>query len=299
MSSSVKTTDDCLPASVPEMTGQRLELKLEVTPDSVSTLVDFLHWHCTLSKQQLKDAANKGAVLLRRAGSVRRLRRAKAELKPGDRIELHYDAQLLALQSPPARCIADRITYSVWCKPAGMLAQGNEFGDHCALTRCAETAFTPPRPVWLIHRLDREATGLMVLAHSKGAAASLSRQFQSQSVIKRYRVLVVGDIAARYGQQHRFELPLDGKPACTDYRLLHWDPATQRATLEVQIGSGRLHQIRRHLADAGFPVLGDPRYGRGNKDSAGLRLAAIGLSFICPSSRQRVDYALDAADMGF
>jgi len=286
-------------ASAPAPIGPRLELKRTVHADDALILVDFLHQHSGLSKQQLKDAANKGAVLMRRAGSARRVRRAKTALRSGDRIELHYDRDLLALQPPAARCIADHGSYSLWYKPAGLLAQGNEFGDHCALTRQAELAWTPPRQVWVIHRLDREAAGLMLLAHSKQAAAKLSQQFQHNQVQKQYRVQVLGNIGAVLGQQGRIDQALDGKTALTDFHVLGWDAQTQRSTLQVTIHTGRLHQIRRHFAEAGFPVIGDPRYGTGNKTAEGLRLVAVSLAFLCPQRRTQVAFELAPEDIGF
>ena len=286
-------------ASAPAPIGPRLELKRTVHADDALILVDFLHQHSGLSKQQLKDAANKGAVLMRRAGSARRVRRAKTALRSGDRIELHYDRDLLALQPPAARCIADHGSYSLWYKPAGLLAQGNEFGDHCALTRQAELAWTPPRQVWVIHRLDREAAGLMLLAHSKQAAAKLSQQFQHNQVQKQYRVQVLGNIGAVLGQQGRIDQALDGKTALTDFHVLGWDAQTQRSTLQVTIHTGRLHQIRRHFAEAGFPVIGDPRYGTGNKTAEGLRLVAVSLAFLCPQRRTQVVFELAPEDIGF
>lgn len=282
-----------------EPAAPRTEFERHVVPADPHLLIDFLHRYSGLSRQQLKDAANKGAVLLRRTGTVKRLRRAKAELRAGDLIELHYDRDILALQPPPARCVADRGGYSVWFKPAGMLAQGNEFGDHCALLRVAEIAWQPPRKVWLIHRLDREACGLMVIAHTRPVAANLSRQFQHDRVRKRYRVLVRGDIAAAHGQQGRIGLPLDGKPAMTEFRVEAWDATQQASTLTVEIHTGRLHQIRRHLDALGFPVIGDPRYGTGNKDAGGLRLAATGLAFECPVKRGPVEFSLAPEDVGF
>lgn len=285
--------------SAAESATLRVELERRVAPDDPKVLVDFLHRHSGLSRQQIKDAANKGAVLLRRGGTAKRLRRAKAELRDGDLIELHYDRDILARQPPPARCIADRGGYSVWFKPAGMLAQGNEYGDHCALLRVAETAWQSPRRVWLVHRLDREACGLMVVAHSRPAAADLSRQFQQNRVRKRYRVQVRGDIAAAHGRQGRIDSPLDGKPAVTEFRVEAWDAPRDASTLAVEIHTGRLHQIRRHLAALGHPVIGDPRYGSGNKDPGGLRLVAIGLAFRCPLSRAPVEFGLAPEELGF
>ncbi|MFA7388039.1 MAG: RluA family pseudouridine synthase [Thiohalobacteraceae bacterium] len=283
----------------PDQSAARIELTRTVTADDSRSLIDFLHLHTNLSKQQLKDAALKGAVLLRRAGSARRVRRAKTDLRPGDRVELHYDRDLLKLRPPVARCVADRGGYSLWYKPAGLLAQGTAFGDHCALTRQVEQAGEPVRPVWLVHRLDREASGLMLLAHSRPIAANLSRQFQAGSVRKMYRVQLRGDIASALGGDGEITQPLDGKPAVTAYHVEHRDPDRQRSTLVVQIHTGRLHQIRRHFAGIGYPLIGDSRYGTDNKDPDGLRLVAVALTFECPLQQALVEFRLAPEEVGF
>ena len=299
MSSSVTTTDHGAALSKTQSASTRVELQRRVSSADPKLLIDFLHQSSGLSRQQIKDAANKGAVLWRRDGRVKRLRRAKSVLRDGDQIELHYDREILARIPPAAHCVADRGAYSVWFKPAGMLAQGNEFGDHCALLRVAETAWQTPRPVWLVHRLDREACGLMVIAHTKSAAASLSAQFQHNSVRKWYRVEALGDVAASIGAAGRLEQPLDGKPATTVYRVDRFDAERAVSSLAIELHTGRLHQIRRHLAAIGHPVIGDPRYGSGNKDAGGLRLAAVALAFHCPLTRTPVDFVAAPAEVGF
>ena len=88
-------------------------------------------------------------------------------------IELYYDRRVLDAEPEAPRLIADESDYSVWFKPFGVLSQGSRWGDHCAMTRCAEKALSPERPALVVHRLDRAATGLMLLAHRKRAAALL------------------------------------------------------------------------------------------------------------------------------
>lgn len=253
--------------------------------------------HCGLSKTRIKDAMTKGALWLRRAGArggPRRLRRAKTELRVGDRLSLYFDPRILALEPPPARLLADRRRYSVWFKPANLLAQGTRFADHCALTRQAEVFFASARPVFNVHRLDREARGIMLIAHSSDAAARLSRLFREGQIEKRYRVQVLG----RPGSEGVIDLPLDGKPARTEYGVLGYDGDRDRSVLEVVLDTGRMHQIRRHLDAIGHPVIGDPRYGRGNKDSEGMRLVAYSLRFRCPYSSRAVVFQLTEAEIG-
>lgn len=268
-----------------------LTLRRKVTVTDPRSAIEFLACHCGLSKGRLKDAMNKGAVWLRSGrGGRKRLRRATAQLSVGDEIELFYDPVLLALSPPPVQCLADRRDYSVWYKPAGVLAQGTDYGDHCSLMRLAELQLK--RPVFLIHRLDREAQGLMLLAHRQQSAAQLSRLFQQDLVDKLYRIVVRGNVSATHGAAGKIELPLDDKPACSDFHVRGYDAATDRSTVEVSLHSGRLHQIRRHFEAIGHPVLGDPRYGCDNKHAAGLHLMAVALAFVEPASRQRVQFTM-------
>src|SRR5690606_11920000 len=219
------------------------------------------------------DAMNKGAVWLRRGRSEKRIRRSTFVPRAGDVLSLHYNADILARPAPEARCVADERSYSVWDKPAGLLAQGTREGDHCSLLRQVELQLK--REVFLVHRLDREASGLMLVAHSGKAAAALSALFadasHSSAMHKRYCIEVKGELPA----SGEFRSPLDGKAAQTRYRCLDHDPKRASSKAEVELITGRKHQIRRHFADAGFPVLGDPRYGSGNGDSRGLQLRAV------------------------
>lgn len=258
-----------------------------VARDDPRAACDFLAQQGGLSKSRVKDAMTKGAAWLTRAGAGRkRLRRATAELKDGDRVELFYDEKILAQVPPPCRLLLDRRHYSAWDKPAGMLAQGTEFGDHNSVLRIVEAHFNPPRPVHLVHRLDREAQGVMLVAHGSDAAARLSKMFQGNDIEKRYDVWVRGRVRPETGS---IDARLDGKSALTNYQVTHYDEQRDCTRLEVRIATGRLHQIRRHFEHIGHPVLGDPRYGRGNKNDAGLQLLAVGLRFRCPFRGDEVE----------
>ncbi len=277
----------------------RFTLKQAVCATDPKVAVDFLAHHAGLSKAAVKDAMNKGAAWLVRQGT-RRVRRADTLLQEGDRVELHYDKQLLALTAPPGRCLLSNTHYSLWFKPSGLLAQGTAFGDHCSLLRQVEKKLRDEgKTPHLIHRLDREAAGIMLFAHTRSAAAKLSALFQANQVTKRYRIQVRGDLAKHHGTQGRIDLPLDGKAAVTEYNVTAYDTVTDTATVEIHLLTGRLHQIRRHLHALGCPVVGDPKYGHGNKNKDGMRLVATGLGFTCPFSRQPVAVNLDDSDIGF
>lgn len=249
--------------------------------------IDQLTVETGLSRQRVKRLMEAGAVWITTppARGERRLRRATSVLIPGTEWQVYLDPALLERAPPEAKLIEDLGRLSVWYKPAGMLSQGTAWGDHCSLLRWAEQHLQPRRPVFLVHRLDREAQGLMVIAHDSRTAGVLSVQWQTQQVLKRYRARVRGCPPQPEGS---LDWPLDGRPALTRYRRLSAPASADACLLEVEIATGRKHQIRRHLERAGYPVLGDPRYGRDNKDPRGLALAAVTLAFVPPGeSRSR------------
>lgn len=250
--------------------------------------IDFLATLTPYSKSKLKDAMNKGAVWLTRQGKEKRLRRARFELRPGDRLDFYYDEAMLALRlEPPPQLIEDLGQYSLWFKPAGWLTQGTRYGDHCALIRHIEAYWQQQRLVYLVHRLDREAQGLILLAHDKNQARYFSQLFVNRSMVKIYYVEVRGWMPGDLYQWQQIDFPLEGEAALTRYQILARSEADNgNSMLKVQIFTGRKHQIRRHLDMLGFPVLGDPRYGKANKNTEGLRLMAVELRFICPLSRR-------------
>jgi tRNA pseudouridine32 synthase/23S rRNA pseudouridine746 synthase len=235
-----------------------------------------------LSKLRIKGAMQKGAVWLKRTGrGERRLRRVQTVPRPGDILSIHYDEGLLARVPPTAECRHDAGRFSIWFKPAGLLTQGNRFGDHCSLLRQAEVFLRPERQAFLVHRLDREAAGLVIIAHDRTAAGSLSRLFADRRVVKRYRLEVHGRIEPE-SANGRIDLSLEGKKAVTEYTVLKYDSKRDVSTLDVVTRTGRRHQIRRHFELIGFPVMGDPVYGTNNHDAEGLKLTAWGLEFTSP-----------------
>jgi tRNA pseudouridine32 synthase/23S rRNA pseudouridine746 synthase len=274
------------------VSGNKIVLRAAVALSSPMAASAYLCMRTGLSQAKVKDAMNKGALWVRRNnGPMRRLRKASAILISHDWIEFYYDERLLSLVPPDAACIADAGQYSVWFKPAGLLSQGTKFGDHCSLVRRAELFFRPSRGVFPVHRLDREVAGLMLLAHTGEAAARLSELLRHNLIIKKYHVEVLGHIAEKE-QSGAIDLPLEGRPSRTCFKVLSLDPQKGTSSLEVTLSTGRLHQIRRHFEMIGFPVMGDPRYGRGNKNAEGMKLRAVSLKFRCPFQGSEREYSL-------
>lgn len=164
-------------------------------------------------------------------------------------------------------------------KPAGLLAQGDRSGAASVLEVARaylKQKYAKPGNVYLglVHRLDRPVSGVMVLARTSKAAGRLSAQFRDGSVDKRYLVVVEGEVP-RPGASLRHHLaaegdqqgvtrvsdsPFDGSRVA-ELRYIVQDSRRDRSLLEVQLMTGRRHQIRVQLARTGHPVWGDVKYG--------------------------------------
>ena len=266
-----------------------------VIDETSSLAVDVLAEATGLSKQCMKHAMKKGAVWVTPASenskpeserNAQRLRRAKKELQPGDTLHLYYDEKILAEIPPEPKLIADEGKYSVWHKPYGLRSQGSKWSDHCTIYRWVETHLEPERPAFSVHRLDRAATGLIIIAHKKSTAVELSRMFAKREIEKRYRVVVNGKFPDT-PEPFTMTQDIDGRSAISHATLLEYDEAKNRSLLEVNIESGRKHQIRRHLSEAGYPVVGDRLYGSASEEEnekEDLQLTACYLAFNIPGS---------------
>jgi 23S rRNA pseudouridine1911/1915/1917 synthase len=148
----------------------------------------------------------------------------------------------------------------------------------------------------IVHRLDRQTSGVLLVARTDGAHRALATQFASRSVEKTYFALVHGSMKKDQGRiatpiardpvrRVRMTAKLGrGREAITDYRVLRRFSAF--TYLEVRIGTGRTHQIRVHLASIGHPVAGDRVYGAPGKERFFLHAARV--SFVSPATGERV-----------
>lgn len=157
-------------------------------------------------------------------------------------------------------------------KPAGMLSQGDRSGDpDVAKILKAQWEAAGERVPFLapVHRLDRNTSGVLLLATSPAAARKLTEAFQNGSVAKTYLAVVKGDP----GETGRYDFPLakdedtnqayvsaDGRAALTEFSRREF--FGNSALVEVRIFTGRSHQIRAHFSEAKHPLLGDRKYAK-------------------------------------
>jgi 23S rRNA pseudouridine1911/1915/1917 synthase len=152
----------------------------------------------------------------------------------------------------------------------------------------------------LVHRLDRETSGLIVVAKNARAHRILCRQFQRKNVEKLYVALVDGEVLAdtgeiegnigRHADQKIWGLKEEGKPSLTRFRVLRRE--SDSTLLELEPVTGRTNQLRIHCASIGHPIVGDAN--RGGRPNSRLCLHAARLGFREPTSGNPVSFSSEA-----
>lgn len=267
-----------------------IEISFTVDAENCSLKASqLLALHSGLSQAKIKDAMQKGAVWLLRGKAKKRLRRASKILNVGDQISLNYNPELLSQPVPEPQLIHDAGDYSVWFKPYGLHCQGSRWGDFASINRWVEMNLarlteSPERPVFLVHRLDRATSGLMLLCHCKKAARLFSDMFSQGQMDKRYQAIVEGDFSV-IPKEHVVDLEVDGKASQSIFSYV--DKNEDFSLVDVRLLTGRKHQIRQHLSALGFPIVGDRLYGHAGNDTKDLQLQSVSLQFTCPLSQKK------------
>ncbi len=195
-------------------------------------------------------------------------------------------------------------------KPAGLVMHpgvGNEDGTlvNALLARWPQMAQIkdPDNRKGIVHRLDKDTSGLIVVGKTEDAMYDLMGQFQERTVEKRYLALLErtpethnGRIDAPIGrdpkQRKRMAVVRDGKPATTEFKILDTEFAGQNALVEFNLLTGRTHQIRVHAAFIGCPVVGDRIYGfrKQRIKMKRLFLHSASLAFDHPETGERMSF---------
>ncbi|MCD6204450.1 MAG: RluA family pseudouridine synthase [Candidatus Marinimicrobia bacterium] len=189
----------------------------------------------------------------------------------------------------------------VVCKPPGLLVQGDRTGDRTLLDiarNYIKETYAKPGNVYLglVHRLDRPASGVMVFAKTSKAAGRLMKQFRQRTVRKIYHCLAEGEIPEsgqwqdRIGRREATGVIVKGEPnASLAFKRLAFSNGISLA--EVELHTGKHHQIRVQFAGRGFPLVGDFRYGSKIKfPERAIALHARKLSFEHPTTKERLTF---------
>ena len=233
------------------------------------------------SRKAAQKLAKRGLLLVNGGTAAPNL-----AVQQGDRVDLLPDDRpTVPVYDFPVSVLQEDDWLAVVLKPAGIPVSGNyvrtlERALPASLAVSAlPDALPRPRPV---HRLDAPTQGLLLVAKNARALVSLGRQFEEKTVAKRYRAICLGELSG----EGTVAVPVDGRPALTRYEaVVHTRSVTTGwiTTVDLQPATGRTHQLRRHLAHLGHPILGDGQYTEGKVlHGKGLFLAAVALSFRHP-----------------
>src|SRR5574340_329284 len=174
-------------------------------------------------------------------------------------------------------------------KPSGLLAVPGRGADKQDCLAARVQARYPDALV--VHRLDMATSGLMVMARGMAAQRALSMAFAARAVSKRYIALVAGRLQAPAQAWGTIDLPIivdwpnrplrivdrqHGKPSLTHWRVLGYDETGSATRVELEPVTGRSHQLRVHLRELGYPILGDALYAPPDVQAMGRRLSTIG-----------------------
>ena len=188
-------------------------------------------------------------------------------------------------------------------KPFNVLSQGDATGDLDLLNmvkQYVKVKYNKPGNVYigLVHRLDRPVGGIMVFARSSKAASRLNKQFNEHSITKRYLAIVHGKISDSGKFVDKLEkldngntiISDNGKLSELEYKLVQYNSQLDMSLVEVDLKTGRHHQIRVQFASRGYPLVGDQRYGK--RDNEQLCLYSYNLSFVHPTTKEVMDFKL-------
>lgn len=257
-----------------------------------------------LSRSRLKTLIEGGAVTL--AGSA--IREPSRRVKPGESYVLAVPPVAVATpeaQAIPLTILDEDDQIIVIDKPAGLVvhpAPGNPDRTlvnaliaHCGASLTGVGGVGRPG---IVHRLDKDTSGLMVVAKTDLAHQSLTRQFAGRKVERVYAAIVRGlpplegtierPIGRSRSDRKKMAVVAGGRPAVTRYKVIKVLADGAASLIECRLATGRTHQIRVHLAAIGHPLLGDPSYGGRRRGDAVAALAA-----------QLGRQALDAFVLGF
>lgn len=286
---------------------------IKISAEHEKTRIDrFLGDRLDLSRSRIQTLVSDGDILVN--GDVVK---SNYRLKEDDEIKIHIpeneEYEVLA-EDIPIDIVYEDDDVMVVNKPKGMVvhpAPGNLHGTlvNAILYHCKDLSGINGvlRP-GIVHRIDKDTSGLLIIAKNDKAHRSLSEQLQSKTVSRKYYALVHGEIPHEYGtidapigrdvkdRKRMCVCEQNSKDAVTHFRVIErFDDYT---LIECSLETGRTHQIRVHMKYIKFPIVGDETYSyKKTMDTAGQLLHAYELEFTHPTTGEKVVVQADMPDV--
>lgn len=281
---------------------------LSVPPEAKGERLDqFLHRHLpTLSRSRLQELIEAGSVLLNGKST-----KPSHKLKGGETVEVEIPAPRelsVAAEAIPLDVVYEDADLIVINKPQGMVthpAPGAWEGTlvNALLAHCRDLSGIGgvARP-GIVHRLDKDTSGLLVVAKNDASHQALSAQIAAKTAKRQYLAVVTGvpateegsidaPIARHPSERVKMAVVPGGRHALTHWRVL--EAFRDASLVEVTLATGRTHQIRVHMAHLGHPLVGDPVYGPKSRlpvKLEGQALHAFRLAFDHPTTGLRMEF---------
>ena len=225
-------------------------------------------------------------------------------LKPGDEVKVNLTREFRVFYNRRLKIVYEDDDIIVINKGYGLLSMGNDkVTDGTAYSILKEYVKwgNPANKIFIVHRLDRDTSGLMMFAKNENAKNAMQHNWNNMVLNRRYVAVVEGEIGPAEGtirsylaENTRHEVystdnPDEGKLAVTRYSTIA--KGKGYSLVDVELDTGRKNQIRVHLSEKGCPIAGDRRYGAGSSPIHRLALHARTLRFVHPVTKKEMNFS--------
>lgn len=276
-------------------------IEFPVAEGAPGRLLDFLFAAMPDSrKTTVKDYLKYNQVMV--DGNV--TTRFDQELEPGQTVKVNTTREFQTFYNPRLKIVYEDDDIIVVNKGYGLLSMGTDKikdGTAYSLLRDYVKRKDPRNKLFIVHRLDRDTSGLMMFAKTMAAKETMQHNWNNMVLERCYNAIIRGRMEPAEGEIRSYltensahevystQNPEEGQLAVTRYRTVgHRGPYT---LLELNLATGRKNQIRVHLKDSGHPIVGDRRYGSDESPIHRLALHARTLRFVHPVTRRDMNFS--------
>ena len=225
------------------------------------------------------------------------------ELQPGDSVKVNFVREFKVFSHRRMKIVYEDDDIIIINKGYGLLSMGNDKvkeGTAYSILKDYVKWSNPANKIFIVHRLDRDTSGLMMFAKTPEAKEAMQHNWNNMVLNRKYLAVVEGAPEEAQGtirsylvENSKFEVystdnPEEGQLAVTRYKTL--SAGKRFALLEVELDTGRKNQIRVHMKDLGHPISGDRKYGASPSPIHRLCLHAQTLRFIHPVTRREINF---------
>lgn len=226
------------------------------------------------------------------------------ELQPGDSVKVNFTREFQVFRNRRMQIVYEDDDIIVVNKGYGLLSMGNEKksdGTAYSLLKSYVKRVDPRNKIFIVHRLDRDTSGLMMFAKTMDAKIKMQHNWNNMVLSRTYVAVVEGvpeqeqgEVRSYLAENSQFEVystddPSQGQLAVTHYKMLQ--TSGHFSLMELNLATGRKNQIRVHMSDLGNPISGDRKYGASSSPLHRVALHAQTLRFVHPVTRKVMDFS--------